>query len=78
MFERIDLTTDFPHVSIQGATTFSQFKNELIKCIRLPKRSTFQIDDILGIKLITGLRLGFSHLGEQFSCQSNLHLWGRT
>ena len=44
--------------------TLSQFKNELIKCIRPPKRSTFKIDDISGIKLITGIRLGFSHLHE--------------
>ena len=35
------------HVSIRTGTTFSQFKNELIKCIRPPKRSTFKIDDIL-------------------------------
>ena len=52
------------HVSIRTATTHSQFKNELIKCIRPPKRSTFKIDDILGIKLITRIRLGFSHLRE--------------
>ena len=52
------------HVSIRTATTHSQFKNELIKCIRPPKRSTFKIDDILGIKLITGVRLGFCHLRE--------------
>ena len=46
------------HVSIRTATTLSQFKNELIKCIRPPKRSTFKIDDILGIKLITRISLG--------------------
>ena len=48
----------------QDLTTLSQFKNELIKCIRPPERSTFEIDDILGIKLITRIRLGFSHLCE--------------
>ena len=52
------------HVSIRTVTTLSQFKNELIKCIRPPKRSTFKIDDILGIKLITRISLGFSHLRE--------------
>ena len=52
------------HVSIRTVATLSQFKNELIKCIRPPKRSTFKIDDILGIKLITRIRLGFSHLRE--------------
>ena len=52
------------HVSIRTVTTLSQFKNELIKCIRPPKRSTVKIDDILGIKLITRISLGFSHLRE--------------
>ena len=52
------------HVLIRTVTTLSQFKNELIKCIKPPKRSTFKIDDILGIKLITKIRLGFSHLRE--------------
>ena len=52
------------HVSIRTETTFYQFKNELIKCISPPKRSTFKIDDILGIKLITRIRLGFSNLRE--------------
>ena len=40
------------------------FKNELIKCIRSSERSTSNIDGILGIKLVTRLRLGFSHLRE--------------
>ena len=52
------------HVFIQTATTLSQLKNELIKCIRSPKRSILKIDDILGVKLITGIRLGFIHLRE--------------
>ena len=52
------------HVSIRTAITLSQFKNELIKCIRPPKRLTFKIDDILDIKLITRIRSGFSHLRE--------------
>ena len=49
------------HVSIRTATTLSQFKNKLIKCIRPPKSSTFKIDYILGIKIITRIRLGFSY-----------------
>ena len=52
------------HLSIRIVTTLSQFKNELIKCIRPLKRSTFKIDDILGIKLINGISLGFSYLRE--------------
>ena len=52
------------HVSIRTATTLPQFKKELIKCIRPPKRSTCKIDDILGIKLITRIRFGFSYLRE--------------
>ena len=74
MFEHRDLGTHSSHivfesgtelhVSIRTVATLSQFKNELIKCIRPPKRSTFKLDDILGIKLITRIRLGFSHFRE--------------
>ena len=46
------------------ATTLSQFKNELIRRTGPPKRSTFKTDDILGIKLITRICLGFIHLRE--------------
>ena len=53
------------HVSIRTVATLSQFKNELIKRIRPPKRSTFKVDDISGIRLITRIRLGFSHLRER-------------
>ena len=69
--QRFDINTFFPycirqwnelHVSIRTATTLSQFKNELIKCIRPPKRSTFKIDHILGTKLIARIRLSSSHL----------------
>ena len=41
-----------------------RFRNELIKCIRSPERSTSKIDGILGIKLITRIRLVLSHLRE--------------
>ena len=78
MFERKDLITHSSHiafernelhVSIRTATTLSQFKNELIKCIRPPKRSTFKIDDTLGIKLIARIRLGLrTQASSQFSC----------
>ena len=51
------------HVSIRTAATLSQFKNELVNCIGPgPEGSTFKTDDILGIKLSTGIRLGFGHL----------------
>ena len=48
--------------SIRTATTLPLFQNELYKCIKPCKRSTFKTDDILGIKLITGIR--FSHSRE--------------
>ena len=74
MFERRDLITHSSHIalgsgmsfifSIRAAATLSQFKNELVKCIRPRKRSTFKLDDILDIKLISRIRLGFSHLHE--------------
>ena len=40
----------------------NKFKAELIKSLRPPKRSVFKITDIVGVRLLTRLRLGFSHL----------------
>ena len=69
VFECRDLITHSSHIAFgsgmsRTATTLSQFKNELIKCIGPPKRSNFKTDDIFGIKLLTRIRLGFSHLRE--------------
>ena len=72
MFERKDLIRHSSHIAFGSGMSFmflfdsnkSQFRNELAKYIKPPKRSTFKIDDILGIRLITRIRLGFSQLRE--------------
>ena len=49
-------------VSIRKCETVSQFKTKLINLVRPPKKSTFKIHDINGIKLLTRLRFEFSDL----------------
>ena len=41
------------------------FKKELLKFIRPDPHSTYNIHDSKGLKLLTRLRLGLSHLGDQ-------------
>ena len=48
----------------------SKFKAELIKSLRPPKRTVFKISDIVGVRLLTRLRLWFSHLGEHKFCHN--------
>ena len=50
--------------SLRSIDSLSKFKAERIKPIRPPKRSVFKISDIVGVRLLTRLRLGFSHLQE--------------
>ena len=50
--------------SLRSVDSLSKFKAELIKTLRPPKRSVFQISDIVGVRLLTRLQLGFSHLRE--------------
>ena len=50
--------------SLRSIDSLSRFKAELIKSLRPPKRSVFKISDIVGVRLLTRLRLGFSHLRE--------------
>ena len=50
--------------SLRSIDSLSKFKAELIKSLRPPKRSVFKISDIVGVRLLTRLRLGFSHLRE--------------
>ena len=50
--------------SLRSIDSLSKFKDELIKSLRPPKRSVFKISDIVGFRLLTRLRLGFSHLRE--------------
>ena len=40
------------------------FRNKLLKFIRPAQRKTFNINDSVGVKSLTRLRLGFSHLRE--------------
>ena len=50
--------------SLRSIDSLSKFKAELIKSLRPPKRSVFKISDIVGVRLLTRLRLGCSHLQE--------------
>ena len=44
--------------------SYDVFKNSLLKSIRLSPNRFFNFSDSLGIKLLTRLRLGLSHLRE--------------
>ena len=49
---------------ICSSTSYNLFRNTLLKFIRPVQRKTFYINDSVGVKLLTRLRLGFSHLRE--------------
>ena len=49
---------------VRNSPTLSQFKHDHIQIIRPPKRSTFGIHDVEGLKLLTRLRVKFSDLSE--------------
>ena len=49
---------------IRKSVSYEVFKNSLLKFIRPSPNSLFNVFDSLGIKLLTRLRLGFSHLRE--------------
>ena len=49
---------------IKGATSFSLFKASLLKTGRPHANSTYRIHNPVGIRLLTRLRLGLSHLNE--------------
>ena len=50
--------------SIRNSESISAFKNKLISLIRPCQNSVFNIFDPIGLKFLTRLRLGFSHLNE--------------
>ena len=50
--------------SIRNSESISIFKNKLLSFIRPVQSSVFNIFDQIGIKLLTRLRLDFSHLNE--------------
>ena len=49
---------------IRTTSSFLTFRKNLLNFIRPSGNSIFDINDALGIKLLTRLRLGFSHLNE--------------
>ena len=49
---------------IRSSTSYNLFRNTLLKFIRPVQRKTFHINGSVEIKLLTRLRLGFSHLHE--------------
>ena len=49
---------------IRNCTSYLRFKNALIYFIRPAENKIFNVHDEVGIKLLTRLRLGFSHLPE--------------
>ena len=49
---------------IKGATSFSLFKASLLKMGRSDANYTYRIHNLVGIRLLTRLRLGLSHLNE--------------
>ena len=49
---------------IKGATSFSMFKASLLKLGRPHANSTYRIHNPVGIRLLTRLHLGLSHLNE--------------
>ena len=51
-------------VTVRNAKSFLIFKNLLLKIGRPIQNSIFKIHDPLGIKLLTRLRVGLSHLNE--------------
>ena len=50
--------------SIRNSETMSTFKNKLLSFIRPVQNNIFNIFDPIGLKFLTCLRLGFSHLNE--------------
>ena len=50
--------------NIRNSESISVFKNRLLLFIHPVQNSVFNIFDTKGLKLLTWLRLGFSHLNE--------------
>ena len=50
--------------SLRSKDSLNKFKAEHMKSLTPPKRSIFKISDIVDVRLLTRLRLGFSHLQE--------------
>ena len=50
--------------AIRNATSFGSFKTSLLQFIRPSRSKVYDIHDPVGLKLLTRLRLGLSHLRE--------------
>ena len=51
-------------LSFQNLASYNVFKNSILKFIRRSSNKIFQCHNPKGIKLVTKLRLGLSHLRE--------------
>ena len=51
-------------INIRNSCSINVFKKELLKFIRPEPTSTYNINDTKGLRLLTRLRLGLSHLGD--------------
>ena len=51
-------------INIRNSSSINVFKKELLKFIKPEPNSTFNINDTKGLKLLTRLQLGLSHLGD--------------
>ena len=49
---------------IRSSTSYNLSRNMLLKFIRPAQRKNYNINDSVGVQLLTRLRLGFSHLHE--------------
>ena len=52
------------NIDIWNSSSINVFKKELLKFIRPEPNSTYNINDTKGLKLLTRLQLGLSHLGD--------------
>ena len=50
--------------NIRSSASYNLFRNTLLKFLRPVQRKTFNVNGSVGVKLLTRLRLGFSHLLE--------------
>ena len=52
------------NLDIRSSAFYNLFHNILLRFIRPVQRKTFNINDSVGVKLLTRLRLGFSHFRQ--------------
>ena len=59
-----NVINEWNKLDIRSSTSYNLFLNTLLKFIRPAQRKTFNINDSVGVKLLTRLQLGFSHLRD--------------